>query len=202
MDEPIPEEIGVIVLPGTVLFPHALLPLFIFESRYRLMLERALESGRVFAVGTSRPGTGGDECYPIGGAGVIRACVRNPDGTSNLVLQGLRRVRFLEWTQESPYRVARAQPLVSQNPGDADSRELAGVVRELCETLTSRGVDLPPQFLNALKQLGDPDALSDAVTSTLIADPEMRRQLFEELDVPTRLRSLMTCLRAHLEGGA
>jgi Lon protease-like protein len=198
MNEPIPDEIGVIVLPGTVLFPHALLPLYIFESRYQLMLDHALETGRVFAVGTRRPSGGGDDAYSVGGAGVIRACVRNPDGTSNLVLQGLRRVKFLSWTQTEPYRVARVAPLESRNAGDESTGPLAAVVHEICEALDRDGKTLPPQFEKALSQIADADTLSDAVSSALIADPELRRQLFEELDVPTRMRGLMRCLRVQL----
>ena len=199
MNETLPNELGVIVLPGTVLFPHALLPLYIFEPRYREMLERALENGRMFAVGTRRPESTTDEPYPVGGAGVIRACVRNADGTSNLVLQGVQRVRFTGWSQVEPYRVARVEALVSKNAAQESSAALAEVVKQICAALTSEGGPLPPQFQTALNHLADPDALSDAVTSTLIADPEVQRQLFEELDVPTRLRGLMTCLRAQLE---
>ncbi len=199
MSEPIPEEIGVIVLPGTVLFPHALLPLFIFEPRYQLMVERALEDGRVFAVGTRRPGGGADDAFPVGGAGVIRACVRNPDGTANLVLQGLRRVRFTAWPQTEPYRVARVEPLASRNGQLESAAGLATVVKDICAALTAAGAELPPQFERALSQLTDADTLSDAVTAALVEDPDVRRELFEELDVPTRLRALMTCLRAQLD---
>lgn len=199
MNETLPDELGVIVLPGTVLFPHSLLPLYIFEPRYREMLERALETGRMFAVGTRLPETLTDEPYRVGGAGVIRACVRNADGTSNLVLQGLQRVRFREWTQTSPYRIGRVETLVSRNANEESSAQLADVVKQICAALTADGGTLPPQFQAALNHLADPDALSDAVTSALIADPELQRQLFEELDVPTRLRGLMTCLRAQLE---
>jgi len=109
----IPEEIGVIVLPGVVLSPGRLLPLYIFEPRYRRMLELALETDRVFAVGTRTPGGEADDAEPIGVAGVIRACVRHADGTSNLVLEGLTRVRFAAWTQLAPYRIARVEVLES-----------------------------------------------------------------------------------------
>lgn len=113
MNEPtaIPGEVGVIVLPGVALPPGALLPLSIFEPRYREMLERALETERVFAVGTHAVGGGADDAEPIGGLGVIRACVRRDDGTSHLVLEGLAWVRFVAWTQLTPYRVARLERL-------------------------------------------------------------------------------------------
>ncbi len=114
MNETIPEEVGVIVLPGAMLLPGALLPLYIFELRYRQMLERALEADRVFAVGTRAADGGADDAEPIGGVGVIRACVRNADGTAHLMLEGLARVRFLEWTQRAPYRIARVEVLEDQ----------------------------------------------------------------------------------------
>ena len=46
----IPREVPVMTMNGTVLFPHAMMPLYIFEDRYRAMLRAVLESDRVFAV--------------------------------------------------------------------------------------------------------------------------------------------------------
>src|SRR5207248_4718611 len=94
----IPRGGAVMPLPGTILFPHALLPLHIFEPRYQEMLELALSEHRMFCVALVKPpraewkSTG--DFFHIAGVGLIRACVGSGNGTSNLILQGLRRVRF------------------------------------------------------------------------------------------------------------
>ena len=83
-------------LPNVILFPHAMLPLFIFEPRYRRMIEDVLESHRMFCVAMQKPGAMRESPVGIAGLGMVRACVKKKDGTSNLVLQGLRRDRPLE----------------------------------------------------------------------------------------------------------
>src|SRR5947209_8632971 len=82
---------------GTVLFPHALLPLYIFEPRYREMLQRALDEHRMFSVTLVKPSCPEwqepEDFFHLAAVGLIRACVERSDGTSNLILQGLERVR-------------------------------------------------------------------------------------------------------------
>src|SRR6266481_7024202 len=107
----LPEEIPVMPLPGALLFPHALLPLYIFEPRYREMLEHALNHHRMFSVALIKPQhaqwRSPQDFFHIAGVGLIRACVGRGDGTSNLILQGLERVRFTSFEQEAPFPIAR-----------------------------------------------------------------------------------------------
>ena len=81
----LPDEVGIMVLPGVVLFPHSLIPIHIFEPRYRQMLQLALDGHRMFAL--CRAVSPCENPVPVrfGGVGLIRACVQNDDGTSNLI---------------------------------------------------------------------------------------------------------------------
>lgn len=199
MDEEIPNELAVMALPGTILFPGALLPLYIFEPRYREMLARALDADRMFAVGMVCGESEDEPVFEIGGAGLIRACVRNPDGTSHLILQGTKRVRFADWVQVRPYRIARVEVLDSINGQAEEAGALADDLRRLCMDLVGQGYELPDQFQNYLKQLENPEALGDLISSALIVDPLMRQNLLQELDVPLRLAGLISSLRKRLE---
>ena len=87
----IPDRAGVMVLSGACLFPQALLPLFIFEPRYRQMLAASLDGHRMFVIAMARPGSTRETPLPVAGLGLVRASVENDDGTSNLVVQGLSR---------------------------------------------------------------------------------------------------------------
>ncbi len=192
----LPDTVGVIALPGTILFPGALLPLYIFEPRYRDMLANSLEDERVFAVAMQRYGD--EEVHGIGGAGLVRACVRNVDGTSHLILHGIARIRFTEWLQTEPYRVARIERLESRNTHDPEAEELAHTVRDVCRGLSDQGYELPRHFEAFLEQAKSPEALSDAVCSTLIPDAEARQALLQELDVVTRLQGFLEILKGQL----
>ena len=74
----IPEEVPVMTLSSTVLFPQAVMPLFIFEPRYKKMLSDVLAQNRIFAVATiderTKDTTDTETPYPIAGIGLIRAC--------------------------------------------------------------------------------------------------------------------------------
>ncbi len=193
----LPETLGVIALPGTILFPNALLPLYIFEPRYREMLAASLSDERVF--GVAMQSASDDQVHEVGGAGLVRACVRNVDGTSHLVLHGVARVRFTEWVQTEPYRIARIEPLQSENTDDPEAKALAETVRKFCSGLRDQGYELPEHFDVFLDEARSPEALSNAVCSTLIPDADTRQALLQELNVTARLRGFLASLRRTLE---
>ena len=91
--ETLPGSLPVMVLGGATLFPRGYMPLFIFEPRYRAMLDHALERDRMFCIGHARPGIdvehSTDPVYPVTTMGLVRACVTHPDGTSQLMLLGV-----------------------------------------------------------------------------------------------------------------
>src|SRR5438477_11229505 len=113
----LPEQAPVIPLPGAVLFPHALLPLYIFETRYREMLAYALAHERMFCVALIRPESAQwkseDDFFDIGTIGLIRTCVGRDDGTSNLILQGLQSECVADFVQLHPFPTAELEALHS-----------------------------------------------------------------------------------------
>ncbi len=197
----IPDQLAVMALPGVILFPGSLLPLYIFEQKYRDMLKHALDQDRMFAIGMLREDVSDGSIYPIGGAGLVRACVQNSDGTSHLVLQGVQRVRFAEWLQVDPYRIAKVEALESTNQQVGEAARLAAMLLSLCNDLSKQGYALPPEFQEYLDQINDPEALGDLISSTLIPDPILRQDLLQELDVPVRLKGLMLSLQKQIKCG-
>ena len=193
----LPEVLPVMVLPGVTLFPNALLPLFIFEPRYRAMLEEALGTGRMLAMAMPRDEEE-REVEMIAGAGLVRACIRNDDGTSNLILQGVSRVRVTGWEQKEPYRIARVEPLVSEEGSVGNLDAQVTRLHALCARFKEQGIELPAQFESYLNQITDIGVITDLVASTLLADPAVRQELLEELEIPRRLERLLGALREQL----
>src|SRR5947199_7063414 len=101
----IPQEVPVMTLPNATLFPQALLPLYIFEPRYRHMLADALHSNRMFSVAMQKPGTERELPSPVAGLGLIRVSVAHRDGTSHLILQGLAAAVLAQHVRDRPYSV-------------------------------------------------------------------------------------------------
>ncbi len=182
-------------LPGIALFPGALLPLRIFEPRYREMLAAVLAGDRIFAVGMLRPDVAGEEIFPVAGAGLVRACVSQPDGTSELVLQGLARMRFDGFTQTGPYLVGRATALETVNDNESECSDLHRQIKEFCGMLGTHGAELPETFHRTVAETSDPDALGDLVAQHLVRNPLAAQKILTETHLPTRLKVLIAALR-------
>ena len=109
----IPEKLPIMALPGTCLFPGGRIPLHIFESKYRDMLKDVLSGDRMFCIGNlEQSGTELDDnnnISPFTTAGLLRACVLNNDGTANLILEGVKRVKILSIENNKPYKIGKVQ---------------------------------------------------------------------------------------------
>src|SRR5581483_553031 len=141
MELNLPDHLPVMTLPNTAFFPQALMPLHIFEPRYRQMLRDVLATDRLFAVAgldaqrTEDPNQF-EPPHRIASVGIVRACQENDDGTSHLLLQGLCRIEILDIVADEPYRRIRVRPLLSE-PG-ASENENALLRRELVRLLAVR----------------------------------------------------------------
>jgi Lon protease-like protein len=210
----IPDRAGVMILGGACLFPQALLPLFIFEPRYRTMLSDALESQRVFCIAMQKPGQSRETPMPIAGLGLIRASVQNANGTSNLILQGIVRVRLGRALRYKPYRVHSISPLPSENQESLAIDALRGRVIDLVDLRLRQGSavaptvlchlaagtpDNPPSVeacLRTLQEMQDPGQMADLVALLLLRHPHSKQVILQSISVEERLRYLVQFLLA------
>lgn len=194
----LPDQVPVMPLSGALLFPHALLPLHIFEPRYQEMLELALREHRMFSVALVKPQRtewrSADDFFHIAGVGLIRACVGRGDGTSNLILQGLQRVRFAGFEQTAPFPIARIEPIESKSAPSIETDALGVKVLEFYSKLKDKGRQLPEKVDEYLSHLGDAEMLADLMAATFISDPLRRQQVLEEVAVNQRLRLVIQYL--------
>lgn len=183
----LPKKCGVMVLPDCTLFPHGGLPLYIFEQRYRQMLDKALEGDCVFAVARmSEP-----HSASVGTVGLVRASMERDDGTSELLLHGVIRVRFTEWLDDEAYPTALIEPLFGQ-PLDkiqnlAAMAALKGAVEDCLSGLPGEVWDGVSNLLNQADEAG---LMADLVSQQLIQDPDKRQLLLETVPVGERVALL------------
>src|SRR5579859_4425383 len=126
----LPSEVPVMTLPNATLFPQALLPLYIFEPRYRKMLADSLSHERMFSVAMQKPGRKRETPSVVAGLGLIRVSVGHQDGTSHLILQGITRVELAETVSYKPYRIQRIRPLETPPSNNLVVDALLAKVRE------------------------------------------------------------------------
>jgi Lon protease-like protein len=212
----LPSEVPVMTLPNATLFPQALLPLYIFEPRYRKMLVDALHTNRMFSVAMQKPGSKRESPAPVAGLGLIRVSVGHNDGTSHLVLQGIARVELAETVRYKPYRVQRIRPLSSPPCNDVVVDALLAKVRELLEERSKLGLAFPPLIppkstsldpegdvsakavLEYLDNLTDPEQVADQVSYAVLTGPAERQTILETVHLESRLKHLIHFLMAEI----
>jgi ATP-dependent Lon protease len=217
----IPREVPVMTLPNATLFPQALLPLYIFEPRYRQMLADALHSHRMFSVAMQRPGNTRETPAPVAGLGLIRVSVGHRDGTSHLILQGIARVELEQAVRYRPYRVQRIRALRTPPCDSVKADALVAKVRELLEERIDLGLPFPfpvmspsekssteagspppvfspKEILNYLDSITNPEHAVDLVSCAVLPGAAERQTILETVDVETRLQRLIHFLLAEI----
>jgi Lon protease-like protein len=163
------------------------------------MLRWCLERDRLFCIALRRPGekdSTPENFAPVGGIGLVRACVAAEDGTSNLILQGLARVRFGKLRGTEPFRLAEIAEFNSDCPNLLEAEALGVKVVEICCALHARGSEMPAALVQKLRQVTEPELLADIVTQTFLRDPAHQQSLIEEPSVSERMRLLIRYLQA------
>jgi Lon protease-like protein len=196
-------------LPDVTFFPHTLLPLHVFEARYRLMVIDALERDRRLAVVRLRPGyeatyAGKPAVHTVAGLGEMVSCERLANGRYNILLRGDGRVRLeQELPSDTLYRLVRARRLPDGEPSGDVGPALARI-RAGCRALL-RALERPADLLDtALAEGQSPAAVADRVAAAVLPDADLRQSLLETLDVAarvTRVADAVEALVKELKGG-
>ncbi len=200
----LPAALPVMTLPDTVLFPHALLPLHIFEPRYRRMLRDVLAADRIFVVAhLDARVSAGDQFEPahrVASAGIVRTCQKDADGTSNLLLQGLCRVEFTGTVREEPYRIVSVRPLASR-PGAAaaENGRLREKLLSLLAVKREFGAPMSDALAAFLRTVADPAVFVDLAAFGLCDDAAVKQTLLETLDTHRRLELFADRIRGDIE---
>jgi Lon protease-like protein len=196
-------------LPDVTLFPHTLLPLHVFEARYRWLVIDALERNRRLAIVRLRPGyeatyAGKPAVHAMAGLGEIVSCERLANGRYNILLRGEARLRIeQELPTDTLYRVVTARRLDDGEPA-ADAAPALARIRAACRSLLgalARPVDL---LDTALAEGQAPGVIADRVAAAVLPDADLRQRLLETLDVTTRVTQVADAVEAlvrELKGG-
>lgn len=192
-------------LPAGVLFPGGLLPLHVFEPRYRELIRDALAGSKSLAVARLRPGfessyEGRPPVFDICGAGRIVEHVEHPDGRFHIMLRGVSRVRIVEeLPPERSYRLVRGDALSDSASDPALSSALATKIAALWRVLAPELPEPLRDLAELTRGADEAGAYADRIASTIIGDPELGQALLDELDPCERLRLLVEQLQISVD---
>ena len=188
-------------LPNVVLFPRAVLPLHIFEERYKAMTADALRGDRQIAMALLRPGWERDYYHkpaiePVVCIGTILTHEKLPDGKYNFLLQGHTRARVVREIDGKPYRMASLEPIaeteVMEIDLEPDRRRVAG----LFEDGPLAALPTAAQFREIIDGPLPTSDVVDLVAFNLVEDVPLKLSLLADGDVRGRVERTIQALTA------
>jgi Lon protease-like protein len=189
-------------LSSVVFFPNTLLPLHIFEPRYKEMVHAALNSEKIIGMALLKPGWesdyyGNPDVYDVIGMGRIVSSDMLDDGKINIILYGLKRVKIIETVSELPYRQAKVSLMENEFSGNSDS------LRAMIEDLVNKwnlylNEKQKSHRINVNTKL-PLENLTDALGSLIFPNVFDKQKLLEEISVEKRAEIIIKDLHSKLE---
>ena len=202
----IPDELPVLPLRDTVLFPNSFMPLAVARESSVSLIQEAIAGGKLIAVFTQRDASveepQQDDLYHVGTASHIHKMFKLPDGSLRLIVQGLARLTLEAVTDTRPYLRARVK-LAAEALDEADRLEIDALLRNI-RTNFQQVVSLSPLLSDDLQTLAaniaEPGHLADFIASSLMTiATAVKQEVLETLDVRARMDKLNRILIKELE---
>ncbi|HET9015964.1 MAG TPA: endopeptidase La [Thermomicrobiaceae bacterium] len=201
--EPGTQVLPILPLRGTVVFPMTLVPLAAGQPRSLRLIDEVVSGNRMVGMVLQRDATqeaaGPGETFGVGTTASIHQMMRVPDGTVRLAVQGLKRMRILEWVGEEPYLTARVEEIPEEVEDSVEVKALVRNAQELFQRLVSLVSNLPEELVTAALNIEDPLHLVYVIASNLRMEPEERQALLELDSVRAKLQRLNSFMSKELD---
>jgi ATP-dependent Lon protease len=198
----IPDALPVLALPDAVLFPFTAVPLLVETAAGVKAIDDVMRGTRMLVFVAQRrvkpEPIAPEDVHGVGTVGVILQMARTPDGSVRVMVQGLERVRLLDFVARDPYLVARVQRVPEPAAAGAEVEGLRRAVLDLFRRLVETASDLPEDLAVAAETFTDPRQVAYFVASLLRLDTEARQALLETDPVTDKLKRLVDVIQDEL----
>jgi ATP-dependent Lon protease len=199
----IPEELSVLPLRGTVLYPDLILPIMVGRKKSVKLIDDAMDSDRIIGVITQKRSEIEDpketDLYSVGVAALILRMIRELDGSQRVIVQGVSRMKVKEYIQREPYFKARSEVI---DEGLAQGVEIDALMMNL-KNLFQRAVELAPYLTNELgtmvSNIKSPSILADLIASNLNISTTEKQGILETFDIRERLTKVHLFLNKEVQ---
>ena len=199
----LPDALPVLPLPDGVVFPLTAVPLLVANPAAVRVIDDVMRGNRLLVFAAQRepradaPATP-ENVHRVGTAGAIHQMARMPDGSVRAMVQGLERVRLLDFVAKDPYLVARIQRAPEQIPAGPEVEGLRRAVVDLFRKLVELSADLPDEVAAVAETFADPRQVVYFVGSLVRMDTATRQTLLELDSVGEKLRRLVDIVQGDL----
>jgi ATP-dependent Lon protease len=199
----IPDTIPILPLRETVVFPETVTPLAVGQERSVKLIDDVLHKDKMIGLATITNEevevAGPDDIFRVGTVAVIHKMLKVPDGSLRILVQGLKRVRIIEYIGTEPYLTAKVEVLDDQVEMTKEVEALSRNLQNVFTKIIGMVPYLPEELQMAASNVDDPSALCYLIASAIKIKTGEKQELLEETDVEKRLRKLTVILTRELE---
>ncbi|RIK39884.1 MAG: endopeptidase La [Chloroflexi bacterium] len=203
IDSIVSDDLPVLPLRGVVVYPMMWLPLPIGQRRSIRLVEDILPENRMIALVSSRDEQieepRPDEIHPVGTAAQIHRVLKTPDGTIRLLVQGIERVRILEYVQDEPYLRARVEVIPETMEENIELEALTRTVQDLFRRLVELEPQMPDELAVMALNVQDAKQLAYLVAGSIRVTHENAQSILEMDSVHEKLKKLTQLLQKEVE---
>ena len=196
-------EIPLLAIRNTVIFPVLAFPINVGRDKSLKAVDRSMENDRLMGIVAQTdakiedPST--DELHTVGTAVKILKSVKMPGNKLNVIIQGLSRIRILEYIHTEPYLKARVEMIEEQEIKGVEVNALLMNLREQAQKIIELSPHIPSEASFLVKSIDNPAILSDIVASNLSVSVEEKQELLETLDVQERIEKVVNLLNKEIQ---
>jgi ATP-dependent Lon protease len=199
----IPDNLPILPLRGVVVYPQTVVPLTVGQPRSIRLVDDATVGERIIGLVTSKdpelatPGPA--DLFTIGTAAIVHRLFRAPDGTIRIVVQGIARIRVLEYTDEEPYLKARVEAAPETVETGLEIEALSRNVRDESATIAELSPSVPRELVSTIVSLEDPLQVAYTISNYQRMDLDKGQSVLELDSVAAKLKLLVGLLTKELD---
>ncbi len=202
--EPIPDEIPILPLRNTVLFPGVVIPITVGRDKSIKAVNDAYKADKLIGVLAQKDSNIEEptvsDLEDIGTVAKIVKLIKMPDGGTTIIIQGKKRFKVEEITEDEPYFKAKITVLVEENlKDDADFSAMVSSIKDLAAQIIGLSPNLPSEASIILKNIENPSFLIHFVSSNLNSDIREKQKLLEINNIKARAELLMNLMQTELQ---
>ncbi|TVR43336.1 MAG: endopeptidase La [Bacteroidia bacterium] len=203
--EDIPDELAILPLKNTVLFPGVVIPITVSRDKSIALVREVYKKSRIIGVVSQKDASAEDPAFAelnkVGTAAHIIKILQMPDGNTTVIIQGKKRFELLEMTGDEPYFMARVAAYDSGELPTKDDKfnALISTIKDLAIQIVKLSPNVPSEAAFALKNIESPVFLVNFISSNLNIEVHEKQKLLEIPDVKSRANVVLGHLKRELQ---
>ncbi|MDR4987415.1 MAG: endopeptidase La [Bacteroidales bacterium] len=203
--EDIPEELGILPIKNTVLFPGVVIPITVSRDKSIKLVREIYKQSRIIGVISQKDAAQEDpsfeDLHRVGTTAYIIKILQMPDGNTTVIIQGKKRFELLEMTQTEPYFTARVKSFEIPEKAKKNKKfeALIATIKDLAIQIVKLSPNVPSEAAFALQNIESPTFLVNFISSNLNIETHEKQKLLETPDLNTRAHIVLAHLKKELQ---